>query len=254
MADTDQDVNLPNLDPTKVGDEIAKKEGKPAVDKKIEKTEDTKKSEQDKEHKIAEKSEQEKQAKKAQDVKTPDEEKPSNSSQDIEDYEKELEEELGSPEPVESEKEKFDLLKRLEEFDEAITHSKNDPSGFAILKWVRKNIKSINKFPAEARAVIYNKLWAESFVDKSEGGNYFPLFPNDIPPAEQSRLCINAFAQSYLASFDDNVSINDKDILSLDLSYELLTKEKKEKELKSAKSEPIIGENGPIKPDSSLYL
>lgn len=229
MADTDQDVNLPNLDPTKVGDEIAKKEGKPAVDKKSEENEDTNKSEQDKKTEAAKKAEQAKKIKEAEDAKKVEDDKKNktpDSSQTIEEYTQEKSEELDN-DGLENKEERFSEYKAVVSFSEAMAKAKKDPAGLAILKWVRQYIKHLDKFSDTTRAVIYSSLDREAFIDKSRSDCSFPQMPTDISPEEQSRKCINAFAKKYVTN--ENAFINDQDLLSIQLSYENLQKKRTQK-------------------------
>lgn len=222
MADTDPDIDLPNLDPTKVGDEIAKKEGKKPISEK---------SLQDKNKKeekliLEEKNKKAKEDEDSKKIKQEKENKELNTFQSIDEYANKTAEEINvNNDNVENKENRFSEYKAIVAFSEAISSSKKDPAGLSILKWVRQYIKHLNKFSDTTRAIIYSNLDRESFVDKSRSDYSFPQFPNDISPEDQSRLCISAFARKYVTT--DNVSIADQDLLSLDLSYEFLKQKRK---------------------------
>lgn len=140
----------------------------------------------------------------------------------------ELEDTLENSEK-ESEEKPFNELDAIRSFGEAITKSKNDLAGTAILKWMRSYSGSISKFSESAKYVIYSELDKNSFINKAQAP-VFPEVPSDITPEEQSRLCIDAFARIYL--YGEKEFVDDQDSLSIKSSLAALAKEKQEKESK----------------------
>lgn len=161
--------------------------------------------------------------------------------EESEDLNKKVDEEKPVEKPEEKAPETIEELKEMEEedkpdewvndetalnkFDIAFKDAKGDYSGSSILVWIKKNTENVSKLSKEAKEVIYGILSTNNFIKDIETTS-FPEVPSDITPEEQSRSCITAFANKYLAG--NQTKVFDEDTKSIKASVNSLKKEKEE--------------------------